>query len=1147
MPSNFQFLQSNFPRLYREAIECEKLCFTSPKASVILARSVLENGVNWLYENDADLELPYDTSLGRLIHEQCFKEIIRPTLFREIELIRRNGNNGAHGKLVKQDVSLATLKCLFSFLSFVAVYYAEEEPNIPPFDIQLIPDEEQQKESLREIEILKRQLEIARQKEKEEREKREAKEADLETYKQEQAQQQKATTQRREKREKVKTPETSIPHLLSEAQTRKYYIDALLQDAGWSDMQEGRDLEFEVVGMPRSTNPSGKGYVDYVLWGANGKPLAVVEAKKTLVEARVGKHQAELYADCMQKMYGQRPIIFYTNGFDTHLWDDTFCNERPIDGFYTQDELQLLIDRRNTRKDLRQYQVLPHITNRDYQIEAIQRVAENMCATNKAGKLINTNRASLLVMATGSGKTRTAASIVDMLSKSNWAKRVLFLADRNALVSQAKKAFNELLPELSSINLTQEKEDNSTRLVFSTYPTILNKIDAIKNEDERFYGIGHFDLIIIDEAHRSVYQKYRAIFEYFDAMLVGLTATPKADVDHNTYGLFGIEEHDPTFAYELDKAVEEGYLVPAKAISVPLKFQREGIAYSDLSDEEKREYEEQFGDPSNDEAPDTIGSSALNKWLFNTDTVDKVLHFLMEKGIKVEGGDKLGKTIIFAKNHSHAVFIEERFNKNYPEYSGKFLRVIDNYETKAQDLLEQFVDEYQEQEPQIAVSVDMMDTGVDAPRVVNLVFFKPVKSVSKYWQMIGRGTRLCPNLFAPGCDKKEFVIFDFCENFEFFEEHPNGFEGNASKPITQQCFEAKLRVAQLIQEFGGKTDEDLSIRTQYLNELHQIIAGLDRERFVVRKQLRYVDEYAKKKRLENLSKSDIQEIDDHLSHLQKPVKGDDELARRFDILLLNLQIMHLTGTGNAQQTIYKIAGIATALSKKDNIPQIKNALPLIKEINQEQFWENITIKAMENVRSSLRDLIKYLDTQNQEPVYTHFADTLNVDVVVEKDILKGYSNLKSYKDRVESYIRQNKTHITIHKLSHNIPITKKELDELERILFTEDVAESKETFVAKYGEKPLGAFVRSITGLDQKAVQEAFSDFLQHGQLTADQMTFLNNIMAFITKNGVFDKSMLMESPFTDLDDQGIIGVFGKRASMIVKLIDEINGNCEIA
>jgi len=374
--------------------------------------------------------------------------------------------------------------------------------------------------------------------------------------------------------------------------------------------------------------------------------------------------------------------------------------------------------------------------------------------------------------------------------------------------------------------------------------------------------------------------------------------------------------------------------------------------------------------------------------------------------------------------------------------------------------------------------------------------------------MIGRGTRLCSDLFAPGEDKTEFVIFDFCENFEFFEEHPDGFEANAAKPLMQQCFEAKLRVAQLIQEFvEEKTDDDLSVRAQYLNELHQLVAGLDRERFIVRKQLCYVDEYAKRTRWENLSKSDIQVINDYLSHLQKPVKGDDELARRFDILLLNLQIMHLTGTGNAQQTIYKIAGIATALSKKDNIPQINNVLPLIKEINQEQFWENITIKAMEDIRVTLRDLIKYLDSDNQKPVYTHFADTINENVA-EKDIFKGYSNLKSYKERVESYIRQNKTHITIHKLSHNIPITKEELDELEHILFTEDVAES---------------------------------------QLTADQMTFLDNIMTFITKNGVFDKSMLMESPFTDMNDQGIIGVFGKRSSMIVKLIDEINGNCEIA
>ena len=786
---------------------------------------------------------------------------------------------------------------------------------------------------------------------------------------------------------------------------------------------------------------------------------------------------------------------------------------------------------------------------RDYQLEAIQRVAENLVLDTPEGKLRGARRESLLVMATGSGKTRTSAAIVDMLTKCNWAKRVLFLADRNALVTQAKNAFREHLPDLSAIDLTKEKEDNNTRLVFSTYPTIINKIDKVKTDNERFYGIGHFDLIIIDEAHRSVYQKYGAIFDYFDAMLIGLTATPKKDIDHNTYGLFGIEDDNPTFAYELDRAVKNGFLVPPKSISVPLKFQREGIKYDELSDAEKTEYEEKFGDPTNEETPDTISSAALNKWLFNTDSVDKVLEHLMNDGIKVSGGDKLGKTIIFAKNHKHAVFIEERFNRNYPEYGGKFLRVIDNYETKAQHLLEKFVNPYKEEDPQIAVSVDMMDTGVDAPRVVNLVFFKLVRSASKFWQMIGRGTRLCPDLFGPGDDKKEFLIFDYCENFEFFDEHPDGANASNQKPLLQQIFEAKLKVSQLISDLPEKTEAETEIRDKYLTELHKSILNLDENRFIVRKQLRFVTEYSNKSKWLNLSKGDVQEINTHLSHLQPPEKGDDELARRFDMLVLVYQILLLSGSGNTGKYMSKIYRTATALQKKDNIPQIALHIPLLKEIQTDQYWQTINIKKLDNLRESLRDLIKYLEKQQQEPVYTHFEDELDYEGIVAREPVQSYVNLQPYKDRVESYIRKNKNHLTINKLNKNIPITKAELNELEKMLFTDGVAGTKDEFVKEVGEKPLGAFIRSIIGLDEAAVNKAFAEFLQIGNLRADQITFVRTIMSYLTKNGTIDKQMLFESPFTDLNDQGLTGVFNNDTDVIkiVKIIDLINGNAVVA
>ena len=1146
--SNFQFLHKEWPQIFEIAKEAEDMANIKARSSLVNSRAALEKGIRWIYENDHRLFDDYDKrkTVGNLLLAPSLKTVTEKPLRRQLHLLQKLGNEAAHGEITDSEKANTCIKILFQFCSHLAVSYSTDEIKTPVFEESLIPTGSKVNETQKELELQIQKFEEQFKKDQLKREALETQKEELESLRKELELKSKKLAKRAESRgSKVK----HIPQLIPESVTRKLYIDVLLKEAGWNKLTEGRELEYEVKGMPLSTNPSGIGYVDYVLWGDDGNPLAVVEAKKTMANAKKGKQQAVLYANCLQQMTGQRPIIFYTNGFETFIWDDVFYTEREISGFYTKDELQLLIDRRTTRKDLRTFKVDKNIAGRPYQLEAIKRVSENLGQTHD-GRYVGTKRESLLVMATGSGKTRTAAAIVDMLTKCNWAKRVLFLADRNALVTQAKNAFKEHLEHLSSIDLTKEKEDSSTRLVFSTYPTIINKIDKLRTKDERFYGVGHFDLIIIDEAHRSIYQKYKAIFDYFDAMLIGLTATPKKDIDRNTYSLFGIEDDDPTFAYELNTAVEQGFLVPPKSISVPLKFPREGIKYAELSDIEKQEYEEEYGDPTSGEVPDSIGSGALNDWVLNADTVDKVLEHLMKDGIKVSGGDKLGKTIIFAKNHRHAVFIEERFNKNYPEYSGHFLRVIDNYETKAQDLLEKFTDPFEEQDPQIAVSVDMMDTGVDAPRVVNLVFFKMVKSSSKFWQMIGRGTRLCPDLFGPGDDKKEFMIFDYCQNFEFFDEFPDGATTKNMKPLLQQIFEAKLNVSQLISDLPEKTADEVHVRDTYLDELYKTIQNLDETRFVVRKELRYVKEFSNKNKWLNLSKSDVQDINSHLSHLQPASRDDDELARRFDMLILIYQILLLSGFDNTGKYMSKIFRTAASLQKKDNIPQVSIHIPLIKEVQTDHYWKTINVKKLDSLRSALRDLIKYLDTQKQEPIYTHFEDELDYDgIKVRGHVNTSYESLQSYKDRVESYIRKNKDHLTIQKLRKNIAVTKDELNAVENMLFTESVAGTKEQFVQQYGEKPLGAFIRSITGVDQSVLNEAFADFLQTGELRADQMTFINTIISYLSKNGTINKAMLFESPFTDLNDQGIDGVFDDDADLVkvIKIIDEINENAIVA
>ena len=1137
MQTNFHFLQE-WPETQQECTNAEAHVYKQPRFSAILCRSALEKMVHWIYENDSNLELPYDTKLSSLIHEYEFSANIGDALFRQINLIRKIGNSGAHGKKVSAYSATIAIKALHSFAAYLSQYYGEEIHTIDLFDESLLKQESEEKLLKQQLELLQKQLEtqedVFRKEQRALKEKINASEEEKEKLK---AAQQKPT-KRREERQKSLELNKAIPANIPESVTRKVYIDILLKEAGWDNLREGYELEYEVVGMPKNINRSGLGYVDYVLWGDDGLPLAVVEAKKTMIGADKGRQQAVLYADCLEKMTGRRPIIFYTNGFESYLWDDAFWTPRSIDGFYTKDELQLMIDRRSSRKDLRQFQIDPDIAGRPYQIEAVQRIAERFCGEVN-GTLKGRYRRGLLVMATGSGKTRTAASIIDMLTKCNWAKRILFLADRNALVTQAKKSISTSFPHLSSIDLTKEKEDNGTRMVFSTYPTIMNKIDSVKSDDERFYGVGHFDVIFIDEAHRSVYQKYKAIFDYFDAMVVGLTATPKKDVDFNTYELFDIEDDNPTFAYELNQAVNDKYLVPPKAASVPLKFMREGIKYKDLTPAEQKEYEEKFGDPT-DSQMDEIGSEALYKWLFNTNTVDKVLDHLMSNGIKVEGGDKIGKTIIFAKNHNHAVFIEERFNKNYPEFGGNLLRVIDNYEPKAQDLLDRFCNDIKEEDPQIAVSVDMMDTGVDAPRVVNLVFFKPVKSASKFWQMIGRGTRLRPDLFGPGEHKTEFLIFDFCQNFEFFDEHPDGVETRASKPVSQKIFEAKLEVAQLIDEAASATEEVKQLRIQYLDELHNSIATLVQERFVVRKELRKVNEYTERERWNQLTKGDVIDISSHLSHLPEP-EGNDELARRFDLLALTIQLCMLTNSDDTKY-INRVVNLATGLSKLSNVPVVQLQMPLINSLQTEVYWINKSLGRVEEMRSALRDLVKYIEYEKIENVYTSFEDEIDTSNIEVREVVPQYQNLQGYKDRVAKYIRENKDHLVIHKITHNVPITKKELLQLENLLFDGENIGTREEYETNYGNQPLGTFIRSILGMDIEAANAVFAGFINSSTLSANQMTFINKIVQFLTKNGRIEKHMLFEPPFTEQHQDGVIGIFDDaQATKIISIVQKVN------
>src|SRR5215471_15555159 len=776
---NFSFLQTEWPAIYEAANKVEESVQSDPRTACFYARRVLEMAAAWLYKHDSTLKLPYQDHLSALIYEPTFRRTVGPAIFAKIKIVKDLGNLAVHShKQVDQFDALTATKELFHIMFWMARTYAggAKPSEGLSFNPELLPQSGSvSPQTLEQLQKLESQLRQRDERLSELLSGRRTLDDELQRLRIEIAE---------AKKQNAARPDD---HNYSETETRDYFIDLLLKEAGWA-LANTQDREFPVIGMP---NNAGEGFVDYVLWGDDGKPLGLVEAKRTKRDSRVGQQQAKLYADCLEKQFGQRPIIFYSNGYDHWMWDDLGYPPRTVQGFYKKPELGLLIQRRAVRKSLADAKIDESIVERYYQSRAIRRVSE---AFER-----DLDRKVLLTMATGAGKTRTVIALCELLMRCNWVKRVLFLADRVALVRQAVNAFKEFLPDTSPVNLVTEK-DAEGRVYVSTYPTMMGLIEEARDGQRRF-GVGHFDLVIIDEAHRSVYQKYGAIFEYFDPLLVGLTATPKDEVDRNTYRLFNLESGVPTDNYTLDEAVRDGFLVAPKAVSVPLRFQREGISYDQLSEEEKEEWDAL--DWSDDGTiPARVEAGAVNRWLFNKDTVDKVLEHLMTRGLKVAGGDRLGKTIVFAKNHDHAQFIAERFNIDYPHYRGEFARVIDFETEYVQNLIDNF--SIPAKEPHIAISVDMLDTGIDIPEIVNLVFFKLVRSKTKFWQMLGRGTRLCPDLFGPGKDKEFFYVFDYCQNLEFFSQQLPPTEGNLTESLAKRLFTARL-------ELIGELDKKASI------------------------------------------------------------------------------------------------------------------------------------------------------------------------------------------------------------------------------------------------------------------------------------------------------------------------------------------------
>ena len=1107
--SQFSFLEAEFQTEFETASWAEGHALSDPGPAVIYARKCLESGMKWMYEHDRAFAEPYDDSLNALLNEPAFKALEGGRVFDVARKIQRAGNRAVHeSKAPSKLEAVEVVSALYRFCLWLAHTYgrsAKPDPATQFNPHKLLDPGKADQASLRERQELEQKLvkaEVALAKQRLESD-RSIEDLDAEIAK-----------LRAEVAEAKKQAAASMPaeaYDWSEADTRRFKIDALLAEAGWTNLTEGHDTEYEVHGMPSGT---GIGYVDYVLWGADRLPLAVVEAKKALANPKAGEQQAKLYADCLETETGQRPLIYVSNGYEHWLWDDTQYPSRPVQGFATRDELALLIQRRTSRKSLASLDINEHIVDRHYQQRAIRAITEHLENYNQ--------RKALLVMATGAGKTRTVIALVDLLMRAGWVKRVLFLADRTALVNQAVNAFKTHLPDSAPVNLVTEGNEDG-RVYVSTYQTMVGKIDEYLADGTRRFGVGHFDLVVIDEAHRSVYRKYRGIFEYFDSLLQGLTATPKDEVDKNTYDLFDLETGVPTDAYSLDEAINDGYLVPPRGLSVPLKFPREGIRYDELPEDEKEEWDEldwgedDEGNPL--EPPDEVDAGLLNKWLFNEDTVDRVLETLMTEGIKVAGGDRLGKTIIFAKNQHHADFIKKRFDANYPSLdAGNFARVITHQVRYGQSLIDDFSNKIKA--PHIAISVDMLDTGIDIPEVVNLVYFKRVRSKTKFWQMLGRGTRLCTDLFGPGDDKTEFKVFDFCENLEFFSQELVPADTTSGKSLNEILFSARL---ELLRELDGVVtlgDE----RAEVAATLHRTVKSMNPDNFLVRPHLELVERFSSRSAWDTASLTDLAALNDRIAKLPDQLDPEHEDAKRFDAVVLNAQLRLLSQEPFERQR-KRIIEVASALEGLGtNIPAVVEQLELITDIQSDEWWTDVTYPMIEDARKRLRNLVQLIPFTQKSVLYSDFTDEIGEAEEIELPGTGGSvtsTDFEQFRKKAQHFLKDHLAEGVVAKVRSGEPLSADDIQELQRVLVAAGIGDNGAFAEASERAGSFGLFIRSLVGLDRAAAKQAFVKFLDAKLYSVNQIRFVELVIDYLTDRGTITPDRVYEDPFTTVAPQG--------------------------
>lgn len=1112
---NFEFLRAKRAYLADLGGFAEQYLHPDPASALIKLRTFAEAMTNDLYAA-LGLRQPYEADFFTLLDGQPFKDSVPSVVLTKIHAVRKLGNQAAHGGAVHFDMARRALHEAYHLASWLHLAVDKgAQSGCPPFTLppaggvagatkadlkrekkaaleKLAAQEAQMEKLLGELEVARAKAEAAE---------KTAQELQL----------------------IVESGQQAASALsFNEADTRKYLVDTMLISAGWtvgaagsSTMEVGQEVE--VDHQPTGT---GKGKADYVLWDDAGKPLAVVEVKKTSIEAAQGRHQARLYADGLAQMYGQRPVIFYTNGFDLYLWDDAQNEiDRKLYGFYSKDSLAYLHFQRDNRVPLDTVPISNEIAGRLYQVEAVKRIGERFDQGRRKG---------LIIQATGTGKTRVAVSLADVLLRSNRAKRILFLCDRRELRKQALNAFKQLLPNAKRVSVTaRTAQEREHQIYLATYP-------AMKTCFESF-DVGFFDLIIADESHRSIYNRYKDLFDYFDALQVGLTATPVRFIDRNTYDLFGCEDQDPTAHYPLDRAIDDGVLLPFRVKTFQTEFQRKGMKWKAMSEAQRAQLEQQM---ANAESFD-YEAAELDRYVFNKDTNRAILRNLMENGLRDATGQLPGKSIVFARSHRHAILLKELFDEQYPQYGGSFCTVIDNYDPRAEQLIDDFKGQGQHNDIQIAISVDMLDTGIDVPEIVNLVFAKPVKSYVKFWQMIGRGTRKCENLFGPGEHKKEFLVFDHWGNFEFFGETYVEPTPSPRKSLLHQLFETRVELAE-----AALHQPDLPTFDTVIELLRQDIASLrDTGTIAVRDAWRTLERVGDAQTLKQFDPATRAALVQEVAPLMKErdIRGHLE-AHEFDLLMARIQRAQITGSSELQDLKGDLLNALAQL--KMNLAQVKAKAETIARVKGAAFWAAPTFASLEEARCELRGIMKFREHPVGPTAYAQVVDVAeDLSLVRDADYpvkIEGL-DLVGYRKRVEQVLRDLvASNETLRKIKAGQPVRPQDLDDLVSLVLTQnpdvDLAKLEQLYPKTAGHLDLA--IRRVIGLDAEAVEMRFEAFVhQHPALNARQVRFLSLLKSLIASAGTIEIERLYEPPFTNLDPDGIDGLFDDEAQ-----IDELLG-----